>query len=343
MNNRENKIIRWGIIGCGKVVEEKSGPAFNRVPNSSLHAVMRRNIELAKVSASKLGATKCYDNVDELINDDMIDAIYIATPPGVHIEHAIACSHAKKPTYIEKPIARSYNESLEIVKAFEASNTPLFVAHYRRALPRFKEVKSVIDSGEIGKVHEVDFRLMRKYQPSDTSQSWLYNAEVSGGGKFFDIAPHTIDLMIFLFGEFESVFGLASNNNKDYLVEDIVTMTFKTTSGVLGTANFNLISTEKSDQMIIHGSNGQIALSVHGNAPIKIDGIRGTRYIDIKNPVCIEEPMIETVVNELLGLGTCPCSGRDALSTSKVIDMVLSDYYNGRNDRFWERPDSWNK
>lgn len=343
MGDNDNKVIRWGILGCGKVVEEKSGPAFNRVANSSLYAVMRRNLELAKHSANKLGAVKWYDDVNMLINDRMIDAIYISTPPGVHYEQALACSCAKKPTYIEKPFARNYNESLEIVNAFERSKTPLFVAHYRRALPRFKELKKVIDSGEIGKVCEVDFKLMRKYIPSEISQSWLYNPEISGGGKFFDIAPHTIDLMVFLFGDFEDVHGFASNNNKDYLVEDIVVMSFKTKSGVLGTANFNSLSNEKSDQMAIYGTDGYVVLNVHGDAPIKVNGINGTRYIDIKNPVNIEEPMIQAVVDDLLGTAKCPCTGRDALITTAIIDSVLSDYYNGRNDRFWERPLTWNK
>ncbi len=343
MKNQRREAIRWGIIGCGKVVEEKSGPAFNRVPNSSLYAIMRRKEEAARASANKLGAKKWYTKVEEMLEDHAVDAVYIATPPGAHLDQALACSRARKPTYIEKPVARSYHEALKIVEAFESSNTPLFAAHYRRALPKFKEIKNVIDSGEIGRVCEVDFRLNRKYQPADTSQTWLYNPEISGGGKFFDIAPHTIDLMIFLFGDFESVHGLAANHNKDYLVEDIVTMTFKTTYGVLGTANFNLIANEKSDQMTVYGTKGHMVFNVHGDAPIVINGIKGTRHIETKNPLCIEEPMIETVVKDLLGSGICPCSGRDALSTSRVIDAVLSGYYNGREDNFWERPESWNK
>lgn len=100
--------IRWGLIGCGKVVENKSGPAFNNTKNSCIYAVMRRNLENAKQSAKKLGAIKVYDNIDNFLEDDTINAVYIATPPGLHLEQAIKCCKAKKAIYIEKPFARNY-------------------------------------------------------------------------------------------------------------------------------------------------------------------------------------------------------------------------------------------
>ena len=106
--------IKWGLIGCGNVVEKKSGPAFNTTPRSSIYAIMRRDIKKAEESAKKLGAKKWYNNVDELLADEQVNAIYIATPPGLHLEQAIKCCKSKKPTYIEKPFARNYKEVLQI-------------------------------------------------------------------------------------------------------------------------------------------------------------------------------------------------------------------------------------
>lgn len=123
MNN-----IKWGLIGCGKVVENKSGPVFNTTKNSSIYAVMRRNLENAKISAEKLGAKKWYDNIDDLLADDEINAVYIATPPGLHLEQAIKCCKAKKSTYIEKPFARNYEEAVRITKMFENAKVPLYIA-----------------------------------------------------------------------------------------------------------------------------------------------------------------------------------------------------------------------
>ena len=139
------KDIKWGFIGCGNVVENKSGPAFNTTKNSCVYAVMRRDINKAKESAEKLGAKKWYDSVDNLLEDDEIDAVYIATPPGLHFKQAIKCCKAKKPTYIEKPFARNYEEALQITKMFEDAGVPLYVAHYRRALPKFLKIKEIGD------------------------------------------------------------------------------------------------------------------------------------------------------------------------------------------------------
>lgn len=334
--------VNWGLIGCGKVVENKSGPAFNTTKNSSIYAVMRRDIKKAKESAEKLGAEKWYDNVDDLLADNEINAVYIATPPGLHLEQAIKCCKAKKATYIEKPFARNYKEAMQITKMFEEAGVPLYVAHYRRALPKFIKIKEILQSGKIGKIIEADFRLNRKYNYDEIHNTWLYNAELSGGGKFYDIAPHSIDIMVYLLGNFVEINGIASNNNKEYDVEDIVVISFKTDKGVLGTANFNSLALDKKDSMIIYGTKGKIEFSMHGNDAITITTEDGIENIEINNPKIIQENMVENVVESLLiGEHLHTCLAKEALETYRIMDRVLEKYYNGRDDDFWNRVDSW--
>ncbi|MCX6333190.1 MAG: Gfo/Idh/MocA family oxidoreductase, partial [Bacteroidia bacterium] len=82
-------MINWGIIGCGNVTEVKSGPAFNKVNNSRLIAVMRRDAVLAEDYASRHNVPKFYTDASKLINDPEINAVYIATPPSSHAEYAL--------------------------------------------------------------------------------------------------------------------------------------------------------------------------------------------------------------------------------------------------------------
>ena len=337
------KEIKWGFIGCGNVVENKSGPAFNTAENSMVYAVMRRDIKKAEESAKKLGAKKWYDNVDDLLKDEEINAVYIATPPGLHLEQAIKCCKAKKPTYIEKPFARNYKEALQITEMFEKAGVPLYVAHYRRALPKFIKIKEILESGKIGKIVEADFRLNRKYDYDQVHNTWLYNTELSGGGKFYDIAPHSIDIMVDLLGNFTKINGIATNNNKEYKVEDVVVMSFETDKGVIGTANFNSIALDKKDKMQIYGTKGKIEFSMHGNEDILITTKEGEERLQINNPKIIQENMVDDVVKALLtGEHFHTCSGREALETSRIMDEVLKSYYHGRDDMFWEREESWN-
>ena len=113
MNNR---IINWGIIGCGKVTEVKSGPAFNLANNSKLVAVMRRTGKLAEDYAYRHNVPKWYDNANDLINDPEVDAVYVATPPASHKDYALAVADANKIVYVEKPMALNYSECLEMIK-----------------------------------------------------------------------------------------------------------------------------------------------------------------------------------------------------------------------------------
>lgn len=328
--------VKWGFIGCGQVVQKKSGKAFNDVPHSCVHAIMRRNLVSAEESAKMFGAKKWYSSVSEIVNSD-VDALYIATPPGLHFEQALACCEAGKPVYIEKPLARNYSEAKAMVEAFKLKNIPLFVGHHKRALPRFVYIKGVLDAGEIGKITSVQSYLNRLFSRKEAKDTWLYNPRLSGGGKFYDIAAHSIDIISFLFGEISEVHGFASNNGTECPLEDTVAFAYKTTKGVLGTANYNCISNKKNDRVYVHGTKGEIEFSVHGENDVIITsyGSGEKRTLTINDPESIEYSMVENVVEALINHGNGICMGEDALPTYWVIDEILDEFYNGRQRNFW--------
>ena len=154
------KVIRWGFLGCGKVVHSKSGDAFRKVPHSSIAVIMRRNLKEAKASAEYFEVSEWCDSTEELLSKD-IDAVYIATPPGLHYEQAMECLKAKKAVYLEKPFARNYTEAKELTEAFARAEVPLYIGHYRRALPRFLKIREMLNEKIIGEVKSIDFYLNR--------------------------------------------------------------------------------------------------------------------------------------------------------------------------------------
>ena len=334
--------IKWGFIGCGKVVEKKSGFAFRTVHNSSIHAIMRRDLEQARRSAQKFSAPKWFDHIDDLLSSG-VDAVYIATPPGLHYKQALKCCDAGKPIYIEKPFARNYTEAKAITDAFARKNLPIYVGHYRRALPRFQKIRQLLSQGRIGKVCSVNFYLNRIFSKQEAEHSWLYHPALSGGGKFFDIAPHTIDIMIYLFGNMKEIHGFAINSGTDCPLEDHVAFSFATDQGIIGSAIFNCISSQKDDRMIVTGTKGTLSFSVHGRCDIVInDYLSGnTEILEIPDPETVEEAMVRTVVDNLLKCGPCPCTAADALPTYQAIDRILEEFYHGRQDDFWNYPERW--
>src|SRR4051794_19319723 len=137
------KTIRWGIIGCGDVTEVKSGPALQQAAGSALVAVMRRDAERAKDYARRHGVPRWYADADALIGDPEVDAVYVATPPSSHMDYAVRVAAAGKPAYVEKPMARNFDECRRMIDACRAARGgaggPLFVAYYR---PRVSPVPS---------------------------------------------------------------------------------------------------------------------------------------------------------------------------------------------------------
>ncbi len=336
------KKIRWGFLGCGKVVQKKSGEAFRSVPNSEIAVIMRRDLEAAKESAERFGAPVWCDSVTKLLKND-IDAVYIATPPGLHYEQAMECLKAKKAVYLEKPFARNYTEAKALTEAFEKAEIPLYVGHYRHALPRFLKIREMLNENKIGEIKTIDFYLNRIFSKKEADNSWLYNPVLSGGGKYYDIAPHTVDIINFLFGDICEVKGNVKNLGTGCPLENIVEMSFQTKNGVLGTAKFNCVAEEKSDRMLVTGTNGTMEFSVHGKTDVIVKDIQGNvvEQFDLPDPKAVEEAMVQSVVEDLLGLSQCESKAKEVLVTYKVLDEVLDEFYGGRSDDFWNHPERY--
>ncbi|HEY8891475.1 MAG TPA: Gfo/Idh/MocA family oxidoreductase [Clostridium sp.] len=327
------KTIRWGIIGCGDVTEVKSGPGFQNANNSQLVAVMRRNGELAKDYAKRHNVPKWYDDADKLINDPDVDAIYIATPPAFHKEYTIKCARAGKPVYVEKPMAINFEECTAMIQACSNAGVPLFVAYYRRALERFNKVKEVIDSGKIGEVRLVTVMLYRRPIEIDLKSGelpWRVIPEISGGGEFLDLASHTLDVLDYILGPIIEVVGYADNQAKLYEAEDIVTASMSFASGVKGTGSWCFSSFCDYDMNEIVGSLGKISFSTFGKESILITTTTESTKVNIIKPVHIQQQLIQSIVNELNGLGVCPSKGESASRTTWVMDEILRNYRKSR-------------
>ncbi len=320
------KTIHWGIIGCGQVTEVKSGPAFRLAKNSELIAVMRRNGELAKDYASRHKVKYWYDNAEALIQNPEVDAVYIATPPSSHLKYALLAAKAGKPVYVEKPMALNNRESKEMVRYFSEANVPLFVAYYRRALPRFLKIKSIIDYGEIGSIRLVNVLFHKKAEKTDLpgKDNWRVNPEISGGGYFVDLGSHVLDILQFFLGNIISADGHAGNQAGLYPAEDIVSGNFIFSSGVHGIGIWNFSAFADIDRTEIVGDKGKITFATFGNSPVIVETVTGKRELDLPNPKHIQQPLIQTIIDELNGNGLCPSTGLTASRTNWVMDKLRS-------------------
>jgi len=319
--------IRWGIIGCGAVTEIKSGPPYQNTDNFELVAVMRRDAKKAKDYAKRHNVAKFYTNAEDLILDSEVDAVYIATPPDTHKFYGLKVAAAGKPCCIEKPMAPSYEDSLAIYTAFKEKEIPLFVAYYRRSLPRFLKVKEWIDSNQIGDIRHIRWYLSKT--PSDMDVSGVYNwrtdATIAPGGYFDDLASHGLDLFSFLLGDFKKVKGIAVNQQGLYSAKDAITASWVHQNGITGEGSWNFGSFSREDKVEIIGSKGKIVFSVFKEEEIQLTTTEGAEKLFIENPKHVQEFHVKNIRKHLLENKEHPSLGISGLHCSWVMDKILGN------------------
>ena len=323
------KQINWGFIGCGEVTEKKSGPAFNEVEGSQVVAVMSRSENKARSYAERHHIRKWYTDAQELIDDPDVNAIYIATPPSSHATFAIMAMRAGKPVYIEKPLAASYNDCIRINRISEQTGVPCFVAYYRRYLPYFQKVKEIIENGTIGKVINIQIRFSVPPRDLDYKNEkelpWRLQPDIAGGGYFYDLAPHQIDLLQNIFGVITRAHGYPANRAHLYKAEDTVSACFFFENGVTGSGSWCFVGHEsaKEDRIEVIGDKGSLSFSVFTYEPIVLITSEGKQSITVPNPSYVQLPMIKHVMEHLQGIGHCDCTSTSATPVNWVLDRVL--------------------
>lgn len=330
MDKVEVKEVVWGIIGVGDVCEKKSAPAMNKIKNSRIKAVMRRNFAKAQDFAKRHKIPHVYQTVEEMLADEEINTIYIATPPHVHKELTIKAAKAGKNVYVEKPMALNYSECHKMNVVCEQLKTPLFVAYYRRALPNFLKVKELLQKKAIGQVRCVQINLFKPpivNTEISKDENWRVQPEISGGGLFHDLASHQFDILDFILGKITSAKGHSTNQTKQYPADDMVTASYEFQSGVIGSGTwcFNSNITSEIDSIAIFGSKGMIefATYAHGRVSLQCDDNEDEVFNFIM-PDHIQQPLIETIVNDLRQRGKCLSTGKTGARASWVMDQICS-------------------
>lgn len=317
--------LRWGMIGCGGVAEVKSGPAYQQTPGFTLQAVTRRDQEKAKDYARRHGVPEVYRDALELIHAPTVDAVYVATPPDSHERYALEVARAGKICSIEKPLAPSHNACLTIQNAFDAAALPLFVAYYRRSLPRFERVRAWLAEGAIGEVRHVNWLFARPASDLDRSEApnWRTDAAVAPGGYFDDLASHGLDLITFLLGEVNAAVGVSTNQQGLYSAKDAVSGSWLHRTGATGSGSWTFGAGKRIDRLEIFGSEGTLSFSVFGEVPLKLSSRARTEEVFVENPRHVQLHHVGNMQRHLAGELQHPSTGASAAHTAWVMAQLL--------------------
>lgn len=318
-------LIRWGMIGCGDVAERKSGPAFSRLPDSQLAAVASRSPARACDYAARHGVQQVFETPEALIRSPAVDAVYIATPPSSHLDLALKVAAAGKPCCVEKPIAIDHGEAQAMVTAFAEAGQPLFVAYYRRSLPRFETIRGWLAEGRIGSVRHVHWSLTRPPGKADLDgqPAWRTDPSEAPGGYFDDLAGHGLDLFDHYFGPVDTAAGMTARQAGLYAVPDAVTACWIHAGGITGSGCWNFAAGGRHDEVVITGSAGTVSFAMFDEAPVVLTTQEGSSRHEIDHPAVIQTPHVAAMIRQLNGGAAHPSTGESAARTARVCDRIL--------------------
>ena len=318
--------LGWGVIGCGDVVEHKSGPSIAAAERSRMTIVMRRDAAAARGFAHRHGVAEWTDDAAAVIGSDHVDVVYVATPPSSHLQYVRAAAAAGRHVLVEKPMARSEAEARLMVDACADAGVELFVAYYRRFQPHVLRIKEMLAAGVIGRpalgcadiaVGSVARRIAAGARP------WRADPAVAGGGWFVDMASHRIDLLVWLLGPVADAIGVAARYQPDLAVEQSAVAALRMQSGALCSVSADFHSGRDADRFAIHGERGTLTADPLDGHAVALGTEAATEEFRCTPFPAPHLGLVRHVEEVLLDGAPNQASGADGVVTETVLDRTV--------------------
>lgn len=317
------KKLNWGLIGCGDISQKRVAPALRDLANCNLVAVNRARYDLAESFAHDFGANRWYADWQDMLKDENVEAIYIATPVNLHAEQTIAAAKAGKHILCEKPMAMNTQECEQMIAACEKNNVKLSIAYYRHFYPVIERIKTILNSGQIGKGIMATINAFEKFdrKPGEP-RYWLLEKEKSGGGPMMDFGCHRIEVLLNLLGDINDVRAIIETIHFDRSVEDTAVALFKFNTGMRGVLNVNHAIFESQDTLDIWATEGSIHVSTLNKGDLTIvtdEGKTTESHPPHKN---VHLPHIEAFTHSVLYDTPTPVDGNDGKKVTTILDLI---------------------
>ncbi|MBK9313144.1 MAG: Gfo/Idh/MocA family oxidoreductase [Acidobacteria bacterium] len=319
------KRLRWGLIGCGDISRKRVAPALRVIPECELVAVNRARSELVADFAAEFGVPRWYGDWHELIADDEIDAVYIATPVSLHAEQTIFAAEAGKHVLCEKPMAVDVAECDRMIDACRSNQVRLGIAYYRHFYPVILRAKELIASGEIGTPVIARVNAFERFNPSpDEDRYWLMLKSLAGGGPMMDFGCHRIEVLMNLLGPIMDVKSVTGRALYEREVEDTSLAIFSFKQGAQGVLAVTHAAYESQDTLDIFCSGGSIHIPVLNLGEMQIKTTAGERIEQLPPHKNIHQPLIEDFTAAVLE-GRAPVVDHEiGREVSRILEIIYA-------------------
>lgn len=316
---------RVAVIGLGSVAQLVHLPNLVKIKNAEISAVAEVNKSRLNSVADKYEIKKRYSDYAQLLNNEEIDAVIIATPTHFHKQMAIDCLTAGKDVLVEKPLARNSNEGIEILECAKKNNKKLMVGMNLRYRPDSMLIRSLIDAGEIGDPFYIKCGWIRK---QSSSEKWFNRREEAGGGVILDLGINLVDLALWL-ADYPRAISISTKNffhNSRNLEDTSVSFIRCENLTISLEASWSMAEEKDTFFTNVYGTKGSI-----GANPFKLIKVLDDEQIDLGSTF-VETPTeafkksylneLKSFIGAIRGLNPVFSSGEEALQLLKIAEAM---------------------
>jgi 1,5-anhydro-D-fructose reductase (1,5-anhydro-D-mannitol-forming) len=321
--------VNWAIVGVGDIVRKRVGAAILQQPQSVLHACVEIDPEARRAEIDALAPKTVYTDIEPMLADPAVDAVYIATPVHLHAAQTIAALRAGKDVLVEKPMAIDTSAAAEACRVARQTGRRLAVAYFRRFWPRFQLVKDMLDRGDFGQV--VVVRIASHTWYAGNSDGWRERPGLSGGGVLSDVGCHKFDLLAWWFGLPRRVIAQVETLTHKYAAEDSVVLLMTLANGAQLTASFHWNSKTWTDEIHVVGTEAKVSLHPCDGDEVLITVGRDTERRASPPPANHHFPLVDDFARSIVENRPPRFTGEDGLLANRIMETV----FDSRRQNTW--------
>lgn len=323
--------IKWLLVGAGDIARKRVAPALATAAHSRLVAVCDIRADQARSLAQQFQAGEIYDNYAQALAHTSADAVYIASPVGLHVPQAMEALRAGKHVLVEKPLGLNSAECRPVVQLAEQSGVTAGCAYFRRLFPRYQHARDLLKRDEFGRIVLVRMVYFTLFNPQpDDPKYWRVVRSKSGGGPLSDMGTHMFDVLIGLFGLPTYVYAKCANLIYPWEVEDSAALLMTLANGALVTASFHWNCNTWRHEFEIVGANAKLQWLPYDSGPVIKTAGRQTENLDLPSVENVHRPLVEDFVAAIRENRPPAVPLAEAMKTNILLDAV---YQSARENR----------
>ncbi len=323
--------VRWLLAGTGDIARKRVAPALRDAAGSSIAAVCDPMRDRAEALARDFAVDEVYGDYSDALRSDAVNAVYIATPVGLHVPMAVEAIRAGKHVLVEKPLGLAFDDTIPALDAEKGAKDACGCAYFRRFYPAFRMVRDMLDRGDLGDIVHLRLSYFSWFDPApDDSKRWRVVRARSGGGPLSDMGTHMFDVLIGLFGLPARVSAMTVTRSREWDVEDGAGIVMRFPDGALATAAVHWNSKTWSHAFEIVGTEARVLWQPYDSGKVLVTVGRDTIEHDLPPAANVHLPLVDDFVGAVSEGRSPAVTLAEAAKTNRLLDAVYRSSEEGR-------------